>query len=233
MSASDSVSVSGEASVSGSESLPPYSPVIETIDGEVFFDASTSMLKSAKKGSKSKQTRFEQGEEVGLDLLKDFLKVDDDGIEMGYFNRTFKTRHVTSVDEARALYETIEDSVQSGTKMAPLLRDRFADFKKVYRKSKRRRVIVIITDGMTKDFDEVIAAIREMAEWEYLPDHKALGIMFVLAGDSKGGKEMMETIDDNKVFPPLKYDLVDCKTIEWMEAEGRTLADVIAQAFDD
>eukprot|EP00300_Choanocystis_sp_HF-7_P002032 c11596_g1_i1.p1 GENE.c11596_g1_i1~~c11596_g1_i1.p1 ORF type:complete len:230 (+),score=46.69 c11596_g1_i1:113-802(+) len=225
---SESDSYSSNSASCSSDAQPASG--IGDIDCEIFFDLSSSMRLPADSTEGEGQTRFEHGVEAAMDIIADFCARDSDGITIGYYNRKFEVKHVSSEAQALKYFVKLESKIQSGTQLAPLLRDRFAAFRKEYPKSQRRRVICIVTDGATRDFAKVVKAIHEMTSWPGLKDDRTLGVSFLVVGDAKGGIAMCRQLDDDKSF---KFDIVDAKPISWLERDGTTVADFIRHAFED
>ena len=254
---------------SSSEKPPKYMEAIrdQDIDVEFLFDLSSSMSKyidcrylpnesiviDENKLSGNGMTRMEACEEVAIDFIKEALKVDKDGIELGYFNKGYDPKKnrktVTSVESAMKFFSKMEEKQGHGTQMSPALHHIITDFKYKYKKTGKRKVLIVFCDGLVSDFANVKHEIIELTKWNGMKTHFEFGIMFAVAGnipverdgsteDFKKNKalypkgfRMMKELDDELEKIGAKHDIVDAKPISWILRNS--LGAVIYEAFFD
>lgn len=190
----------------------------------VVIDRSGSMSEPVKKGGTS---RWEAVQEYTLAIARECAKLDDDGIDVYLFNKSFSSHFNTTADKVKDLFAST--SPNGGTDFVPVLK---AVFDRHFQQDKPSTVVVV-TDGEPSDGEAgqkaLIKLLKETAG--KLEADNELGITFIQVGDDKAASAFLKKLDDDLVAEGAKWDIVDTKTCD--ELESLSITDVLLAAIND
>jgi hypothetical protein len=190
----------------------------------VVIDRSGSMSEPAKKGGIS---RWEAVQEYTLAIARECEKIDEDGIDVYLFNKSFSSHFNTTADKVKDLFTS--NTPNGGTDFVPVLK---AVFDRHFLQDKPSTVVVV-TDGEPSDGEAgqkaLIKLLKETAG--KLESDSELGITFIQVGDDKAASAFLKKLDDDLVAEGAKWDIVDTKTCD--ELESLSITDVLLAAIND
>lgn len=190
-------------------------------DYVLLLDKSGSMGEKDCPGGKS---RWESAEESTLAIANKLQEYDPDGITVVPFASTFKLYE--NVTPALVKSTFTENSPLGGTIMAPALKAIFDGYKKRKAAGQTKangEILMVITDGEPSDEAEVAKEIVKFANSLEGGDAE-YGISFLQVGKDVAASAFLKRLDDNLTKEGAKWDIVDTKTMEEIEAIGLTEA---------
>lgn len=189
-------------------------------DFVVLVDASGSMSERDMPGGKS---RWEYMQETVTALASDIEQFDQDGLGLV----TFGGSNITSNDGVKA--SAVKDVFASRRAMGstPLHLALEAGLK-LAGKSDKKDFILVFTDGVPDDKKAVADIIRQASNQQETDD--SLTILFVQVGREPTATEYLRKLDDE--LTGCKFDIVDAKTMDEVEAFSSTSA-MIEAAIND
>jgi len=194
-------------------------------DFVIVIDTSGSMGEPVKNGSSV--TRWSAVQEAAMTLIRDVEKIDSDGLGLVTFSGNDSSPNIAAhdgvtSDKAREVFANM--SPRGGTPLAQALTAALA----LAGKSDKKDFIVVFTDGVPNDKTAAADVIRKASNLQETDD--ALTILFIQVGDDAGATAYLKSLDDD--LKGCKFDIVDAKTIDQVEAFATTVELIIA-AIDD
>lgn len=195
---------------------------LANLDLIVLVDKSGSMGATMPNG----QTRTAYCAETIKPFVTELGKHDDDGIDIGFYNRGFDLVCGVKPDTFGAAFDANQPG--GGTVLANPLKQaldlagsRFGE---------KNQLIVVLTDGMPDDKEASAQVIADFTQKMERDDQCA--ILFLQVGDDAGATEFLRYLDDELVSKlGAKFDIVDCKPIDTIA--GKPLQEVVDTAFND
>lgn len=186
----------------------------------VAIDASGSMGESDMPGGRS---RWNYMQETAVAFARDMEQIDSDGIGVVMFSGSnIDAFDGVTADKVKEIFAS--RSPRGGTPLAQALSSAIG----LAKKSDKKAIIVVFTDGVPDDKEAAANVIRNQANSQETDDE--MTILFVQVGrDAQASAYLLQLDDDLK---GAKFDIVDAKTID--EAENfPTTADLVIHAIND
>lgn len=172
-------------------------------------DTSSSMLETDMPGG---QTRWAYMQESLLGFVRDVEPIDEDGIDLVMFGGT-RINSYTSVTSTRAKEIFAETNPRGSTPLTEALIESL----ELVRRSSKKAIIVVFTDGIPNDKKSVETVIVNAANSIETDDQ--LTFLFIQVGYDKAAGAWLKQLDDDlKGNDKAKFDIVDVKT--QAEADG-------------
>lgn len=194
-------------------------------DYTLILDKSGSMNETDCPGGKS---RWAYMQESTVAVANECAKHDPDGITVIPFASTFKTYENTTPNTVGKIFQ--ENSPMGGTVLAPVLRSVFENYKKNKAANKAKpngELLLVVTDGCPVDEKEVAGEIVAFTKTLDSGDAE-FGISFIQVGKDSGAAAFLKKLDDDLTAQGAKFDIVDTKTMDELEAVGLTEALIAA-----
>lgn len=207
---------------------PELEARLKRSDFILLVDRSTSMNEAVKAGSSV--TRWAAAEEATVGIAQWCTKYDNDGITVGLFASNYK--EYSNVDGGVELVKKIftEQGPNGGTDTAAALRQVFGNYfaaKTANKAAAKPLVLFVVTDGEPDSMDDLMKVITEAVN--KVDSQDEIRINFVQVGDSQKAKASLQRLDTGL---NLKYDIVNCKTMEDLSSYP-TLADAALAMIQD
>lgn len=196
-------------------------------DYYVVIDKSGSM---ADTDTPTRQTRWKYAEESAIAVARAVEPYDPDGITVVVFNGSFKVYDNTTAAKVKDIFA--EHSPMGGTSMAAPLNAVFEHYlknKQAGSAKKNGALCIVVTDGQPMDGNAVAAAISTFTK--NLDRDDEFGMTFMQVGHDPEATRFLKKLDDDLVGAGAKFDIVDTKTIDEVEAIG--LTEALIAALDD
>lgn len=181
--------------------------------------------KSGSMGEKSLvmpgKTRWEEAQEFTETFARYAEKSDDDGITVITFSGKPTVYDGVMADKVHEVFTTCQPG--GSTNLAPALAEVF----KKKAASKKKALVMVITDGAANDEDAVKQVITDAANGIATDDE--IGIQFVQIGNDPHASKFLNDLDDN--LKGAKFDIVNALTHE--EAEGYSMGQLLWLALND
>jgi len=193
---------------------------LEEFNFIVIGDCSSSMGEPVSKANPT--SRWDAMQESLRGLVRDVSKLDSDGIE--FVELGGQGRHYAGVTADNVVQMLATLSPRGSTPLHVAL----ATALMLAKKSNKRAMIVVYTDGVPDDEKAVEKLIRDQANSQAADDECT--ILFVQVGDDARATKYLRDLDDN--LKGAKFDIVDAKTIEEADKFPSTAA-LIEAAIED
>jgi uncharacterized protein with von Willebrand factor type A (vWA) domain len=191
-------------------------------DYVIVYDKSGSMSTADCNG----KTRWDAAKESAMAIARKCETLDPDGIDAYFFNNSFKRYEGVKSEKIEQIFG--ENDPIGGTDTAGVLTDIFRAWRE---NGKKPTTALIVTDGEPNDQAAVKRAIIEVTK--EMDADEQLALSFLQIGRDGGAKSFLESLDDDLVGQGAKFDIVDTKTFDAIEAGNLTIADVLIAAVDD
>ena len=196
--------------------------LISNRDYYLILDKSGSMTEEDT--SVPGQNRWEAAEESTLALTRRICRLDNDGITVYAFSRTFR-RYDDVKDAAIVKNIFLENEPFGGTNLAPVLRDAFEDYfqnKSKGQSENKGATVLVITDGAPDSQKDVVKEI--ISATKRMTDPREIGISFIQIGHDNRATRFLQYLDDNLQSEGALHDIVDTIKIDTIEEIGLTQA---------
>lgn len=201
---------------------------LKKYDFILLIDRSGSMATPMKDG----KSRYEHAKEATIALAAKCAQFDDDGITVIPFNNGFKEygNVKDGTDQVARIFEECEP--MSGTDTAGVLKHVLDQYLAKRGNPEAKPIIVIvITDGAPNDKAAVAKVIINHAN--AIERDEETGITFLQVGDDLAATKFLKQLDDDLQAAGAKFDIVDTKTFDEIDASGMSLAEVLIAALED
>lgn len=194
-------------------------------DYVLMIDKSGSMSTNDCPGGK---TRWAYAQEQTEAIARQCAEFDSDGIDVVVFAGTAKTYNGVTPDKVTQIFK--ENSPSGSTETATALESVLSAYRSRKAAGNAKPLIVVcVTDGAPNDQKAVDQTIIKHANT--MTDDGETGITFVQIGKDAGARDFLKHLDDDLQSLGAKYDIVDCKNEEEMEAISIT--ELLVQAITD
>lgn len=177
------------------------------------------------------QTRFKYVEESTVAIASVLEKYDPDGITVIPFAGNYKVYDNTTAAKVADVFK--ENEPMGGTMLAAPLKQIFDNYtaqKKAGTTKANGTIVLVVTDGQPSDGKEAAKAISDFTKTLDNGDGE-FGITFVQVGHDAEATKFLKSLDDDLVSAGAKFDIVDTKTIDEVEALG--LTETLLAALND
>lgn len=193
-------------------------------DYYVLIDKSGSMEERDCAGNK---TRWEALQESTLAIARKCNEYDPDGITIVPFAGSFKRYENTTPDKVKDVFT--ENSPMGGTELAAPLQsifDTHLEQKVNGTLKKNGSMVIVVTDGLPNDENEVAKAIVNFTK--KIPSRDEFGLSFIQVGTDRHAHDYLERLDSHLASEGAKLDIVNTKTMSEVEKVGLTEALIAA-----
>lgn len=207
-------------------------------DQVLAIDASGSMQLPANNGTG--QSRWEATHEASLAYLGQLLKVDPDGVDVIVFNSQVHHIENCTIEKLNEVFES-EQFPSGSTNMTAAINTA----RQIYEGLKGKEGfngfnLSVIGDGEPNSKKGVAAAIADWAN-TLTPDMGVsegkdtldVGIQLLQMGNDSRATAFLTALDDDLTDAGAKFDIVDTKTYDEMEAQGLTVKDLLLASVND
>ncbi len=177
------------------------------------------------------QTRFKAAEESTIAIATMLEPYDPDGITVIPFAGGYKVYDNTTAAKVADIFR--ENQPMGGTVLAPVLQNVFDSYianKAAGTAKPNGAIVLVVTDGQPSDGVDVAKAISAFTHKLESGDDE-FGISFIQIGRDPEATRFLKGLDDNLVSAGAKFDIVDAKTIDEVEAIG--LTETLMAALND
>ena len=188
----------------------------------ILLDKSGSMGQAGKSG----KTLWEEAQEGTLALATKVAKLDDNGIDVGFFNNAVKIHEGVGPDKVKEIFN--EHDPFGGTATDVALQEVVNRWEK---NAKKPTTVIVVTDGEPNDKKALEKVIIDTTK--KMDADEQLAISFLQIGTDVGAQKFLQSLDDDLEKQGAKFDIVDTKTFEEIEKSGMTMAEVLTAAIND
>lgn len=191
----------------------------------LLIDRSGSMGESVSPSSRV--SRWEAVREVTQAVARECAKLDSDGIDVYFFNKSFTRFESVTPEKVGEIFSSV--SPMGGTDFVPVLSDVF----KNHFSHDKPTTVLVITDGCPSDGAEgQKATARLLIETANKIEGDAeLAVSFVQIGRDPAASDFLRKLDDGLQSAGAKFDIVDAKTCD--DLENMSITDVLLAAVND
>ncbi len=168
------------------------------------------------------QSRWKAVQETTMALATKLNEYDPDGITVVPFASSFKTYENTTPAKVTDLFK--EHEPLGSTVLAPPLKwcmENYMTAKKANKAKANGAIVLVVTDGQPQDGPAVSKAIIDFTKQLETGDAE-FGISFLQVGKDAEASRYLKSLDDDLEKQGAKFDIVDTKTFEEVEALGLT-----------
>lgn len=196
---------------------------VKNRDYYVLIDKSGSMEERDCNG----KSRWEALQESTLAIARKCNEYDPDGITVVPFAGSFKRYENTTPDKVKDVFQ--ENSPMGGTQLAAPLQSIFETHleQKVNGTLKKNgSMVLVVTDGLPQDENEVAQAIVSFTK--KIPSRDEFGLSFIQIGRDQHAHEYLKRLDSHLQSEGARLDIVNTKTMDEVETQGLTEALIAA-----
>lgn len=184
-------------------------------------DKSGSMAEPVK--GTTGRSRWEAMQETMTQVARAISAIDTDGITIGFFGgAAVPIATGVTPDKVAGLFGEMRPSGSTPTDTA------LASMLVEANKSKKKDFIIVFTDGVPDNQAALVKVIKDQSNGQAADDECT--ILFVQVGDDAKAAKALAQLDDD--IKGVKFDIVDCKTLDQLEAAPSLEAFLLA-AIDD
>lgn len=192
---------------------------LSEFDFIIAVDASGSMGETDTANGLS---RWESAQETVTAICRDLQKLDSDGLDVVLFSGSTVTSFPgVTVDKVKEVFAS-----RSPRGSTPLTQALQASIE-LAGKSDKKDFIIVLTDGVPDSSETARELILAQANSQTADDE--LTILFIQVGRDAAATQWLKQLDDN--LTGAKFDIVDAKTVEEVEAFATT-TDLILAAIN-
>jgi len=177
------------------------------------------------------KSRWKAAEEATFGLAHKVAPLDPDGITVYTFAGGFKRYDGVTPDRVAQIFR--EEEPFGGTATDKVLAEEFKHWEDRKKKGELKdgTTILVITDGQPNDANAVARVIKDVTQ--KMDADPELAISFLQVGKDIEAKAFLDWLDDGLEAEGAKFDIVDTKTFDEIEAGNLTLTEVLAAAIED
>lgn len=201
---------------------------LQNRDYVLVIDKSGSM---ESKDTPTGQSRWKYAQESADAIATKVEGFDPDGITVIPFAGSFKMYENTTAAKLKDIWA--ENEPMGGTILAPVLKKIFDDYKKRKAAGQTKangEMLLVITDGQPQDEAAVAKEIVAFGNTLGGGDDE-YAISFIQVGKDGEASRFLKRLDDDLTKQGAKYDIVDTKTMDEVEAIG--LTETLMAALND
>lgn len=196
-------------------------------DYYVVIDKSGSMAETDTANGKS---RWDYCQESTIALSKKLNEYDPDGITIVPFSGTNKFYMNTTPDKVKDVFT--ENWPSGGTNLAGALEACFTEYRKEKKAGNAKKnglMIVVVTDGVPDNEDDVAKSIVNFTK--FIDHDDECGISFLQVGKDIHAAQYLKRLDDHLEQEGAKFDIVNSKTMD--DLENISLDQAMIAALDE
>lgn len=173
-------------------------------------------------------SRWDTAKESTIAIAKKCCELDSDGIDLFFFNASFKEHNNVTVEVAQQLFKDTEP--MGGTDFVPFLEKAF---KNHFKQSDKPTTILVITDGEPSNGSEGQKAVAKLIidAANKIEADGDLSISFFQVGSDPAATRFLRALDDDLQKAGAKFDIVDTKTFK--ELENMSIVDALLASIND
>lgn len=203
---------------------------LKKYDFIVLVDKSGSMDEPNRAGSK--QTRWEHAQEACLQMARECMKYDDNGITVGVFHNKLKLyKNVTDgADQLKKIFQ--ENQPGGGTDTALAVKtviDEYLASKAKDATTAKPIIVVILTDGIPEDEAALVKVIVDASK--KITSREEIGLEFIQVGDDAHAKEFLNRLDNDLTKEGAALDIVNCTDCD--ELGDKLASDVLIASLTE
>lgn len=196
----------------------------------VLVDKSGSMGEPYKAGSK--QTRWEHAQEACLQMARECMKYDDNGITVGIFHNKLKLyENVTDgAEQLKQIFQENQPGGSTDTAMAvSKVINEYLDAKAKDAATAKPIIVVILTDGIPDDEAALVKVIVDATK--KIATREEIGLEFIQVGNDAHAKEFLNRLDNDLTKEGAALDIVNC--VDCDELGDRLASDVLIASLTE
>jgi len=194
---------------------------LRNLDVRILVDISGSMGEKMKNG----QSRYDYCRETIKPFVEQIGALDDDGITLGFFNRSFTITDHVKPETFGPAWDA--HAPGGGTMLAEplqqMLNMAINDMKE------KNQFLVILTDGLPDDEAAVQKAIVEASK--KMERDEQVGILFVQVGEDPHATAFLHRLDNELAPAGAKFDIVHTEPVD--SIAGQPLQAIVDLTFND
>jgi len=184
-------------------------------DYELIIDKSGSMGTSDVGG----KSRWQAAQESTQAIAEKISTLDPDGITVYVFASSFKRYDNVTPEKVKQIFA--ENEPIGGTDLTLVLNDCFSKyFERKAAGNAKPTTILVVTDGEPNDKSSAAKVIIDAAN--KIEKDEELAISFIQIGKDSSAQAYLKSLDDDLQAKGARFDIVDTKTFEEVEALGIT-----------